>query len=282
MRAIHLIALACVFITSPALAQQVAGPTDGDRSRDSVTVGIAATYVSDYEGSNHYSFFPLPGAIGSVDGFNFTILGNRASVDLIRNRSGSSWDIQAGPVAVVNFNRSSRGAITDPQVRALPKRGLAVELGGYAGIGKTGVITSPYDRLSFSVSYTRDVAGVHDSAIVVPSINYLTPLSRKTAVAVFASAEHIERGYMEAYFDVTPADSLASGLPTFSGRGGWKSWTVGTIGTVSISGDLLHGWKLIAGGTYRRMVGDAANSPLVRVAGSPNQWFGALGVAYTF
>lgn len=282
LRAFHPIILAGMFAATPALAQQAAGPSDEDLARDSVTVGIAASYMTDYEGADHYSFFPLPGAIGSVGGHNFTVIGNRASVDLIRNQPGPRWDVQLGPIAVVNFNRNSRGAINDPQVRALPKRGLAVELGGYVGIGKTGVVTSPYDKLSISVSYRHDVTGVHDSVIVAPTVNYMTPLSRKTAVALFVSAEHVGRRYMQTYFDVTPADSLASGLPVFSGRGGWKSWTAGAIGTVSISGDLLRGWKLVGGVTYRRMLGDAAQSPLVSDVGSANQWLGALGVAYTF
>lgn len=287
MRSLYLIGAACFLVSGPALAQQNPGPgssrpTSEDLARDSVTVGIGAGYMSDYEGSNHYSLFPIPGAIGTVSGYSFTVIGNRASVDLIRNQPGPTWDIQLGPVAVLNFNRSTRGGIDNPQVRALPKRGLAVELGGYVGIGKTGVITSDYDNLSVSLSYRRDVAGVHDSAIISPSITYMTPLSRKVAVGLYASAEHVQRRYMTAYYDVSAADSAVSGLPVFNGNGGWKNWTVGALGTVSVSGDLLRGWKLVGGVTYERVLGDTAASPLVSVAGSPNQWLGALGVAYTF
>ncbi|WEK44241.1 MAG: MipA/OmpV family protein [Candidatus Sphingomonas colombiensis] len=282
MRALHLIALAGAVAATPALAQQVAESSAEDLSRDTVTVGVAASYLTDYEGSNHYSFFPLPGAIGSINGYSFTVLGNRASVDLIRDKPGQRWDFEAGPIAVIDFNRNARGSINDPRVRALPTRGLAVELGGYVGIGKTGVITSDYDKLSLSLSYRHDITGVNGSAIVSPTVNYITPLSRKTAIALFVTAEHVSKRYVTAYFDVTPADSLASGLPVFSGSGGWKSWSAGAIGTVSVSGDLLHGWKLIGGVTYRRITGDAADSPLVTIAGSPNQWLGALGVAYTF
>lgn len=282
MRIFHLIAFAGVAAATPAVAQRAAAPSPEDLSRDTVTVGIGASYLSDYEGSDHYSIFPLPGAIGSIDGYSFTVLGNRASVDLIRDRPGQRWDFEAGPIGVIDFNRNTHGSISDPRVRALPARGLAVELGGYVGIGKTGVITSDYDKLSLSLSYRHDITGVNGSAIVSPTINYITPLSRKAAFALFATAEHVSKPYLTAYFDVTPADSLASGLPAFSGRGGWKSWSVGAIGTVSVSGDLLHGWKMIGGVTYLRLTGDAAASPLVTTAGSPNQWLGALGVAYTF
>ncbi|MFT3977259.1 MAG: MipA/OmpV family protein [Sphingomonas bacterium] len=280
MRLLFLAPLSCVLAASPALARDADAPLDLDR--DSVTIGIGGVYMSDYEGADHYGLYPLPAAIGSIGGYNFSVLGNRASVDLIRNRSGQTWDFQAGPLGVLNLNRDSRGDIQDPQARALPKVPIALELGGFVGIGKTGVVTSPYDRISLSVSYRHDVTGVHDSAVVSPVFTYMTPFSRKTAAMVFVSAEHAGRGYMQRYFGIGPSGSMASGLPVYNARGGWKSWTAGLAGTVSISGDLLHGWKLVGGGSYSRELGDAADSPLVRDVGSANQWIGALGVAYTF
>ncbi len=50
----------------------------------------------------------------------------------------------------------------------------------------------------------------------------------------------------------------------------------------SLTGDLLRGFKLVGGATYRRMLGDVARSPLVSIAGSRSQWMGVLGLAYTF
>lgn len=257
-----------------ALAEQAAG--------DSITIGVGGAYLPDYEGSNDYRLTPAPGAIGSYKGFNFTLAGNRFSADLIPNRPGPGFDIQAGPVAVVNFNRSSLKSIDDLRVRALGKAGTAIELGGFVGVGKTGVITSPYDRLSVSVSYRYDVNGVHRSGILQPTINYLTPLSRKSAVGLFASAEHVEDGYADRYFTVLPGQVLTSGLPAFRARGGWKNYTLGALGTVSLTGDLFHGFKLVGGGTYSRLLNDFGDSPVTSIAGRRSQWLGVLGLAYTF
>ncbi len=214
--------------------------------------------------------------------FAFTLAGNRASLDLARDKPGPGWDFQAGPVAVVNFNRSSTKSIDDPRIKALGKVDTAIELGGYVGIGKTGVITSPYDKLSVSVSYRHDVSGSHDSAIWQPTINYLTPLNRKTAVGLFASAEHAGKGYARTYFGITPGQSAASGLPAYAASSGWKNYTIGTLATYALTGDLLHGVKLVAAGTYRRMLGDFGDSPVVSIAGDRDQWMGAVGLAYTF
>lgn len=280
-----------VAAAAPAVAQSAptalppdagAAATNAETGGDSITVGAGAVYLPDYEGSNDYRFTPAPGAIGSFRGFNFTLAGNRFSVDLIPNRPGPGVDVQFGPIGVLNLNRTNAENIDDARVRALGERNTAIELGGFVGIGKTGIITSDYDRLSVSVSYRHDVNGGHGSGILQPTINYLTPLSRKAAVALFVSAERTERGYADAYYSVTPAQALASGLPAYSARGGWKNYTIGGVGTVSLTGDLFRGFKLVAGGTYSRLLNGFSYSPVVRTAGRPSQWLAAVGLAYTF
>lgn len=281
-----------VFVVAAVPAHAQAGPTapdpapvlasEPDFDGDSLTIGGGGVWMPDYEGSNDNTLVPAPAAIGTYKGFSFQLAGNRLSADLIPDKSESGIDFQAGPVAVLNLYRSSLNSIDDARIRALGKIDRAIELGGYVGVGKTGIITSPYDRLSFSISYRKDVSGDHRSGLVAPTITYLTPLSRKTAVAVFASAERAERGYARTYFSVSPAQAVASGLPAYNARGGWKNWTLGAIGTVSLTGDLLHGLKLVAGGTYSRLLNDFADSPVVSIAGSRSQWLGAAGLAYTF
>ena len=291
-RSIFLTTFAAAALTAaatPALAQDANTPASAPAAAagggvdfsDTITLGVGAAYLPDYEGSNNYRVVPAPLAIGAVKGFSFALIGNRLSVDLIRDPKSSSYDFQLGPVVVVDFNRDT-SSFTDQRVRALGKVGTAIELGGYAGLGKTGVITSPYDKLSASISYRYDVSNVHNSGILQPSINYLTPLSRKAAVGIFASAEHAGRGYATAYYTVNPSQSVASGLPVYYANSGWKDVSIGAVATVSITGDLLHGFKLVGGGTYTRLLNDFAKSPVVSIAGARDQWIGALGVAYTF
>ncbi len=266
------------FTTIPAHAQDA----PADPYRDTVTVGVGVAALPDYEGSNDYRITPAPAAIGTIKGYGFVLAGNQLSVDLIKNTPGPVWDVQAGPIAQLNFNRSALGSIDDRRVRALGKLGVAVELGGYVGLGKTGVLTSPYDTLSITLGYRHDVSGVHDSGIWSPGITYVTPLSRKAALGVFASADIVERGYAQTYYSVSAAQSATSGLPVYTTRGGFKNWTLGAIGSYSLTGDLLHGIKIVGAGTYGRMTGDIASSPLVAIAGSRDQWLGTIGLAYTF
>lgn len=273
------LALLPLIVAAPALAQQSSEPAP-DLSRDTVTVGAGLAVVPSYDGSDKSVVTVAPAVRGTVSGINFAVLGSRAWADLIADSAGPGWDFQAGPVLNLNLNRTAR--IEDRQVQALGKIKAAAEAGGFVGIGKQGLITSDYDKLTVGVSYIHDVGTVHKSYIVSPSVSYSTPLSRKAFVALNWSANYMGDGYAQTYFGVTPAGSAASGLPVYTARKGWKDWTLAAIGNVSLTGDLLHGLSMVGGVGYRRLLEDAADSPVVRIAGSRDQWYGAIGLAYTF
>jgi MipA family protein len=283
--ALLLLTLLAALPIQPGRAQQPIGAAPsgeaGAAREDFLTVGLGLGYLPDYEGSDDYRAIPMPGAIGRIDGHDFLLLGNRVSLDLIRD-GASAWDLQLGPAASVGLNRTSLKGIDDPRMRALGKVGLAVELGGYAGLARWGVLTSAYDRLSATVTVRRDVAGGHGGTLVTPSISYMTPLSPRAMIGAFASANHADSDYAGAYYTVSAAGSAASGLPAFTARGGWKDWTLAAAGTLALSGDLRHGLSLAGGIGYTRLLGDFARSPVTRVTGSRDQWMAGLGLAYTF
>jgi outer membrane protein len=264
----------------PAVSAQGPAQENPDSDRNSFTIGGGAAFMPSYEGSNDYIIAPAVAARGKVAGFAFSTRATQLYVDLIPNPSGPSFDFQLGPIVGLNFNRTGR--VTDPQVKALGNRKIALEAGGYVGIAKTGVITSDYDSLALKVAYVHDVGTVYRSYVITPSIEYTTPLSRKAFVGLSVSADYAGTGYSRAYFDVDAAGSLRSGLPVFSGRKGWKDISVGTIFGHSLTGDLTHGLGIYAMGSYTRLQGDFADSPVVSIAGSRNQWLGAVGLGYTF
>jgi outer membrane scaffolding protein for murein synthesis (MipA/OmpV family) len=270
---------------APAFAQDSADPAsipNTDDGGDFAMVGLGVAILPDYEGSDDYSVSPVPAAIGRVSGFNFLILGDRLSVDLVPDNFGPGIDFQAGPVAAINFNRASTKGIEDERIKALGKRKAAIELGGYLGIAKTGVITSEFDRVSASVSYRKGVSGAHSAGIWTPTVSYMTPLSTTSMVSVFVSAERAGSGYARSYFGINPEQSEDSGLPVYNARGGWKNWTLGAVGAKSLTGDLRGGLQAFGGVVYRRMLNDFAESPVTSIAGDRDQWLGSVGLAYSF
>jgi outer membrane protein len=84
--------------------------------------------------------------------------------------------------------------------------------------------------------------------------------------------------YQRAYFGVTPAASLATGLRAYRPGGGVHGVAVAS----GVSYALNSRWGLFGYGRYERLVGDAAKSPLIREFGSRNQLSGGVGLNYTF
>jgi len=84
--------------------------------------------------------------------------------------------------------------------------------------------------------------------------------------------------YERAYFGVSPAASIASGLPIYRPSGGVHAVAVAS----GISYALNSRWGLFGYGRYGRLVGDASKSPIIREFGSRNQLSGGIGLNYTF
>lgn len=263
--------LSMLVVAAPAGAQLLP-------ERNAVTIGIGVGAIPSYEGSNNYRPIPAPLLRGRVAGFGFQTIGTHLYVDLWRDGPGK-LDVQLGPVVGVNPNRTSQ--IGDARVRALGKLDLAVEAGGFVGVTKTG-IGSPFDALSVGISYQRDVTDTHDSHIIRPQLSYVRPLNLRTAIRVGIDAEIVGRGYARTYFGVTPAGAAASGLTPYTLGGGFKDVSVTFGASRALKGTLLKGMSLFGVAGYTRVLGDFADSPVVRTAGTPNQIFASAGIAWSF
>lgn len=274
----------CLFLSlaasAPVLAQPSPAPDAPPAPRDRVTLGVAGGFGPSYEGSDDTVFRPGGIIQGNVSGFDFAARGTNLFVDLLREKPRAKIDLVFGPVLQLRLERNSN--IRDPQVARLGKIKAAFEIGAYAGIG-VSALTNPFDKLSFDVTYRRDVSGIHDSYLVTPAVSFFTPVSRSTLVLAGISADYAGRGYGQRYFGVTPAGSAASGLSPYSvDKGGWKSAGSTLLVVQSLESDPRKGFSLFALGGYSELLGRYRRSPVVREAGKPEQLFGFAGLAYSF
>jgi len=281
---ITLLAAPLALSAAPAAAQDSPPPridvAPGETNNDTLTIGAGAVYMPSYQGSNDYVVTAVAAARGQYHGISFFTRGAQLFVDVVPAPPGPGWSFELGPVLAADLNRTGR--VVDPRIKALGKRRIALEAGGYAGITRTGVVTSDYDTLSLRVSYIHDVGDVHRSYVVTPTLDYATPLSKSVLVGLTLSADYVGNGYADTYYSVDAPGALRSGLPMFAARKGWQDITVGGLAGFSLSGDLRHGAVLVVGAGYSRMQGDFAASPVTRIAGDPDQFYGAVGLGYTF
>ncbi len=177
----------------------------------------------------------------------------------------SPWS--AGPAVKIDFGRSEDDS---PKLRGLGDVGTSVELGAFVGY-RSG--TS-----QFRLRARRDVVGstsgiLIDAEASTALIETDRLFARAGAQLVWANSK-----YTNAYFGVTPAKSIASGLPVYGAKSGLYDASV----TLSLEYLLTDRWSALAVLGYTRMLGSAKDSPLVRLRGSPNQANVAAFAIYAF
>lgn len=273
-------ALLVAIIATPAAAQttdQPAALPDVELPREYLTIGLGAGIVADYEGSNDYRL--IPGAVlrAKTNGISISSRGTYLYADLVD--TGRSTDIDAGPIVGLRLNRT--GKIRDDRVEQLDDKNAAVEIGGFGGVSFNG-LTNPYDTLSVRLDAVKDFANAHESWIFTPTVDFGTPLSLSTFVGASLSADFTTDSFADYYFGIDAEEALASGLPAYTPDGGMKSWQVGLLASQSLTGDLRRGFALFGTASYKRLTGDFADSPIVADRGSRTQWFGAVGLGYSF
>lgn len=281
-------AVGSLLAAAPAFAQEdqvVAGPvaevddTGTVYDGDWISIGIGAGYAPSYDGSDDYVFFPAPILQGSLGGIGIQPRPAGIALDFVPD-ADEGMGIAFGPVARVRSNRARQ--IKDPVVAAAGKLDTAIEVGAQVGLSLPKVL-NPYDSLSIGADVLWDVNGAHSGRTITPSVTYFTPLSRGMAASLSLSAEHGDGDFARYYYSVTPAQSLASGLPVYSADGGWNKAGAALLTAFDFDGDLTNGGlSAVVIGGYSRMLGDAKRTPYTSIRGSADQWFAAVGVGYTF
>jgi MipA family protein len=275
-----LTATAILLSAAPAFAQSGATgelPDPNDRSNTfTIAAGVASS--PDYEGSDDQRLIPALAVRGRIGGMDFWSNATWLYVDLI-GRPQSGMDFDFGPIVGARLNRS--GDVKDAAVDKLPELDAAIEIGAFGGVSFHG-LTNPYDSLSLRVDVLHDVGGAHKSTLISPSVSFGTPLSRSTYLSASASAEWAGGGYADYYYSISPLEGLVAGLPAYDADGGFKNWGLSLTGLQMVTGDLTGGIGVFALGSYKRLTGDFADSPIVDIRGDADQLFGAIGLTYTW
>lgn len=274
-----LTAVAALCVASPLLAQTAGSelPDPGDRSNTfTIAAGIAST--PDYEGSDHNRWMPAAAVRGRVGGMDFWSNATWLYLDVL-GRPSSGIDFDLGPIIGARFNRTRK--VHDDLVDILPERDVAIEAGAFAGVSFHG-LTNPYDSLSLRVDVLHDVGSAHESTLITPSLSFATPLSQRTYVSASANMEWAGGGYADYYYSFDGPAIPEFPLAIYDADGGLKHWQLGFTGVQMVTGDLTGGLGLFATGSYKRLLGDFADAPIVDARGRASQWMGAIGLTYTF
>jgi outer membrane scaffolding protein for murein synthesis (MipA/OmpV family) len=229
-----------------------------------VMVGIGGEYAPDFVGSNNGKALPVPifsiRRAGSVDQFR----GPRDSASIALLDVGN---FRAGPAfKYVSSRKSDKYA----ELTGLGDVKAAYELGGF-------VEYFPVDWLRLR-SELRQGMGGHTGTVADVSADVIVPLIQRLTISAGPRFTWKSTKATAPYFGVDAVQAAASGLPNYDARGGAHSVGFGS----QISYRFNPQWEVHAYVEYQKLLGDAADSPLVKLRGSSNQITVGLGASYSF
>lgn len=233
--------------------------------------GIGIGAAPDYSGSDDYTWVAAPAAQYKFGETNrsISLWGPFGSANLI---DSPKWS--AGPTLSLRFGRQD---VEDEVVKRMSEVDHTGEAGAYVAYMHINTEGIPWiARVATGVQW--DVRDVYDGAYAWASGQFFVPLREDIFVGLGGGVGGGSTSFVNAYYAVTPQDALASGLPSFRGSSGVTNYYVWP----AIIWRFHPNWLAGVGGMYQRLIGDAADSPIVRDRGSASQWFGGAGLAYLF
>lgn len=234
-------------------------------------LGLGGMVRPDYRGSDDYSFMALPILTArNVYGFNFQPFA--LSFNLAEyTGEGGLWSVGFGPRVAYQFGRDQ------------DDNAALAGLGDVDGsILPGGFVNARLGPVMASVEVGQDVADGHEGLVANVALNTFVPVTQDIVLIPKISATWADDTYMQSMFGVSAAQAATSAYAAYSPDAGFESVGAQVNTVYSIN----ENWAANALLGYERLLGDAADSPLVsgqgRTSGSANQFSAVLGVSRSF
>lgn len=273
MRFHRLVAPAVVLIscTGVAMAQEegtfseikgLAGEVADDLS---FQLGGGALIAPDYEGSDDYDITPLPIVeIAYKDRLRLTTLEGPGIFGTPFRHD--DFSVELGLVYEAGRDEDDNGAL----------RGLGdLDVGAVA----VGRLIYEFGPLEAGLEVTRDLTGDRDGMTVTAELEYGVMLfEERLRLGVTPHVTWANEDYMDNTFGISAAQSAASarGFAQHSAGAGLKDAGL----SLNLGYQITENITAFGGAQYSRLLGDAADSPLVDGEGSANQFSTYLGLSY--
>lgn len=273
MKFIQTAALGALLVLPSTLLAQEFGGDDSDGLQITISAGVisAPSYLGDDD--QQTSVFP-----------NITLsYGDRltASLDGIRYTVFSQNGFSAGVVGAYHFGRDENpddnpfvidgGDTTD--LVGLGDIDGTFELGGYV----------EYEAQKFSarLELRQGVDGGHDGLYGEAEVKYngsFDAFGRRAFFSIGPSVAFGDDAYNSTFFDVSAAQSAASGISQYDAGGGVISYGLHASAVVPLSEKM----SMVGFVNYDQLAGDVGDSSIVQERGSENQTTVGMLLNYTF
>lgn len=252
-RFVSSLVFAAVLVTAPMAHAENGAPAGG---YDLIfELGTGPLVAPKWEGSDDYVFSPWPiVSLEYLSVFGFTIGGGPERAFSIRPDFAY---------------RDGRDDSDDSALNNLGDVDAAVELGLAASYR--------YQFLRGNLAVRHGFGG-HHGVVGEASVEVLVDPTDRWSFAVGPEVTFASNDYMDRYFGVSAAQAARTALARHEADGGFKS--VGVIASSRYG--LTENLFLNGQASWHRLIGDAADSPIVDRAGSDDQFTAGVGLSYRF
>ncbi|AKS44915.1 Outer membrane scaffolding protein for murein synthesis, MipA/OmpV family [Octadecabacter temperatus] len=254
-----------------------------DRSEDTFaghdiffTVSGGVISAPSFLGSSETSVYAIP---------NISVaIGDRLNISLLE---GIEYDVYkegnltAGAILTYDFGRED----TPSDHSLLLSDVASSEITGLGGIEETaefgGYIEYTYGNLQTSVEVRKGVDGGHSGLVGDVDVTYNAPveiLGRQSVISFGSTASFSDDSYASTFFDVSAAQSAASGISEYDANGGIISYGLHASAYVPLNEHIA----LVGFAKYDHLAGDVRDSSIVQERGSEQQTTAGLVLNYTF
>ncbi|TWB45129.1 MipA/OmpV family protein [Nitrospirillum pindoramense] len=130
-------------------------------------------------------------------------------------------------------------------------------------------------RLSLDLSAVKYTGDQNDGVVVTGGVGLPLKLAERLTLTPHVGVSWASDSYMQAYFGVTPAQAAASRFAAYSAGAGFKDVSAGALARYRITDH----WFVTGDVTVKRLLGDAADSPVTYAATSARA-FAAVGYRF--
>jgi outer membrane scaffolding protein for murein synthesis (MipA/OmpV family) len=264
----------CLMAGSAALADEAKPDAQGAKAQQGLNgyASLGAAVVPDYEGSQDYMPAPVFAGKLGYEEYYVELRGPKLRANVMPKVLPFGFEF--GPSLAYRFGRDD---VENRRVDRLRDIDGSVALGGFAKVSVNGLL-QPSDELAFDVEGLAGVGKERDGATVSFGPSYSFSPFERWRFGVKASATWADDRYTATYFGIDADNAVRSGLAAYDAKGGIKD--VGLA--LNASYMWTENWGITGVLGVTRLIGDAADSPIVDDEGSATQGIATLGVVYSF
>lgn len=230
------------------------------------SIGLGVGIRPAYEGASDRETRLMPN-INLVYGDTLFVTGMTAGANLLKHGTAQGVSITAGPLLAL---RRGRDEGDNAALAGLGDIERSLDAGGFVRFRKSG--------WEARADVRQDVTNGDGGTTVNLSAGYGMPVALGLRLRANLDTTWASAAYMNTFYGIDATQSASSGIAQYQAGAGFKSVGANFMAERAINRE----WGGFASLRYQRLVGDAADSPIVTDLGSRNQMAATVGIKYRF